>query len=262
MKKLLLFTATVTLLSSCGNDVEEIKNPVTGLLEKKYEYYLDDNGQKVMDGEYTEWNSDGSVSIKKSHVDGKLNGEFTYYKSKDVIYFGNHENDKLNGVVRQEDSKGNVIESLTYKNGELNGPSTYNFPNGKLDIQGNYINNLPSGTWKYYDKSGKQLHSLTFNEGVPNELCGIWEIGGQRLSYFILKEDGAVSYLAPWNAYSFEPFEQMSGVYIVGKNLTFNFGNEYSPTVFSYEILSIEKNKIELLDLSSKKNVVLNRSEE
>lgn len=114
MKKLLLFTATVTLLSSCGNDVEEIKNPVTGLLEKKYEYYLDDNGQKVMDGEYTEWNSDGSVSIKKSHVDGKLNGEFTYYKSKDVIYFGNHENDKLNGVVRQEDSKGNVIEEYVH----------------------------------------------------------------------------------------------------------------------------------------------------
>lgn len=100
MKRKLTFTALVLtnlLLQSCGNEVEEIKDPITGKVLKKYEYYKDDNGQIVKDGESLEWDANGTLLLKEYFEDGKLNGESIVYHAPDSIYFNNYVNDLKEG---------------------------------------------------------------------------------------------------------------------------------------------------------------------
>jgi antitoxin component YwqK of YwqJK toxin-antitoxin module len=262
MKKLLLFTATITLLSSCGNEVEEITDPSTGTVLTRYEYYTDDNGQKVKDGEYTEWKKDGSLQKKENYKDGKLEGESIYYQSQDSVYFNYYKEGRKEGVCRLENGKGLVLSSFSYKNDALNGETVYNYLNGKPYIKAKYESGLPTGTWKYYDETGKETGTLTFNENyVPKELIGAWWIKDMRLTYFEFKEDGYVGYWAPFNKFSLEPFEQMSGNFTVGRHLRLQFGTQSHGKLFGFDIKSIGKKKIVLLNKGDGSEFILEKLE-
>lgn len=260
MKKLLLFTTSIVLLSSCGNDVEEITDPITGTVLTRYEYYSDDNGQKVKDGEFIEWKKDGSIQRKENYKDGKLDGENIYYHSKDSIFFNYYKAGEKNGLCRLENQKGIVLSTYSYENDFLNGASTYNYPSGKPYLKAKYDIELPTGTWKYFNQAGKQTGTLTFNDYfIPNELVGKWGIVGQNLTFFEFKEDGYVGYWAPWNSYSNKPFEQMSGDFLIGTHLILQFGNSSYGKRLDFDIISVDKKKIVLKNKSNDNEMTLEK---
>lgn len=260
MKKLYLLAISIAILSSCGNEVEEITDPATGTVLTRYEYYTDDNGQKVKDGEYIEWKKDGTIQKKENYKDGKLDGESIYYQSVDSIYFNYFTSGKKDGICKLENSKGKVLSSFSYKNDLLTGETVYNYPNGKPYIKAKYDSELPTGIWKYYNETGKETGSLTFNENfVPKELIGAWAIKGERLSYFEFKEDGYVGYWAPFNDFLNEPFEQMSGHFTVGRYLKLKFGSKSHGKLIAYEIASIGKDKIVLRLIADEGEMILEK---
>jgi hypothetical protein len=260
MKRVIYTIATLMLLYSCGNETEEIKNPATGLLEKKFEYYLDDNGQKVKDGEYTEWNSNGDIRLKTLYKDGKKEGISTFYQSKDSIYISYYKDGFREGECRYENSNGVVLGLYNYKSGKLNGATTYNYPNGKPYLKAHYDQDLPTGTWKYFNLAGKQTGTLTMNDHfVPNELIGKWWIVGEYLTFFEFKKDGYVGYCAPLNSYSNEPFEQMSGDIKMGRDLTLQFGSSSHGKSMNFDIISVDKKKIVLRGISNEIEVTLEK---
>jgi hypothetical protein len=260
MKKLLLFSASVVLLSSCGNDVEEITDPSTGTVLTRYEYYSDENGQKVKDGEFIEWKKDGSIGRKENYKDGKLDGENLLYQSKDSIFFNYYKAGEKNGVCRLENQNGIVLSTYSYKDDFLTGATTYNYPSGKPYIKAQYDTGLPTGTWKYFNQVGKQTGTLTMNDNfIPNELVGKWWIVGEHLTFFEFKEDGYVGYWAPWNNYSNEPFEQMSGDFSVGRHLRLQFGNSSHGKLLGYDIMSIDKKEIVLRKISDGSEMTLEK---
>jgi len=48
--------------------------------------------------------------------------------------------------------------------GVLNGKYTYYHPNGKIDIIGDYSDNIRVGDWIYYSKEGVQDTIINYNE--------------------------------------------------------------------------------------------------
>lgn len=259
MKKIFLPVLLSVVLTSCGNDIEEITDPSTGTVLTRYEYYTDDNGQKVKDGEYVEWKKDGSILRKENYKDGKLEGENIFYQSKDSVFFNYYEAGERNGVCRLENQNGVVLSSYTYKNDLLWGTTTYNYASGKPYLKAQYEDGLPSGSWKYFNEAGKETGTLTFKDGIPKEMVGEWWIVGERLAFFEFRDDGYVGYWAPFNDYTVEPFEQMSGIYMVGRHLKLNFGNSTHGKKFGYDIVSIDKKKIVLRNISNDSEMILEK---
>ena len=52
-----------------------------------------------------------------------------------------------------------------FSNNMRNGLCITYFQNGKLELDGNYKNNLRQGNWKYYNEKGELLYNLKYNEG-------------------------------------------------------------------------------------------------
>lgn len=234
--KIILIGALAGLLTSCGNSVEEIKDPLTGKLTKRYEYYKDGSGQVVYDGEYTEWYKNGNIRLHQNYKNGKRSGESIFYQSKDSIYFNNFDNDQRNSVCRLENAAGVVLGTYIYKNDKLSGITTYCFPNGEKYLEATYMLGFPSGEWKYFDEKGKNVGKLTASGGLPNELLGRWNLEGSRLTSFEFRKDGTMSLFEPFNKYATEPFESMIGKFEFGRQLTFYLGRDEIP----FDIVSVQ----------------------
>lgn len=219
--KTLIFISPLLLLWSCGNEVEEITDPRTGTVLKKYEYYTDDAGQKVKDGTYTEWKPNGDISWTCNYKDGKLHGEEIVYAKPDSIIYNNYENDVRSGRCRIE-YKGVIIRDLNYSNGMLNGKQQYYFPDGKINIVGFMKDNKTSNTWKHYDPEGDIVATFTYNaNGAPNELVGKWvEINNDgKEIYYVFDKQGYGEFHAPFMDYSKKATLQLKGQYQLGTNL-------------------------------------------
>lgn len=239
------FILPLSVLFSCGNEVEEITDPSTGIVLKKYEYYMNDTGQKVKDGTYTEWNYDGSIKWTANYQDGKLDGEEIVYLKPDSIVYNNYKNDVRSGKSRIE-FKGVVIRDLNYSNGKLNGKQQYFFSNGKLNVVGFMKDNLTINTWRHYDEHGRVRAIFTYNScGAPNELIGTWREQNKRGKevYFVFNEVNAGEFYAPLYKRSTNAVLQMQGVYKLGKDLVLQDG----VNIISMEILSFEKDKLTVM---------------
>lgn len=259
MKYLISPVLLTLILSSCGNDVEEIKDPSTGTVLKRYEYYTDDNGQKVKDGEYTEWFADGSLKLQENYEDGKKEGECKVYQGKDSIYINIYQNGKRNGICSLESSNGTILATYTYKDNKQNGETVYNYANGKPYCKANYINDIPQGKWTYFDEKGKKTGQLTLDSGIPKELIGIWEVQGLQMTYFTFNDEMITSVWEPYNKYALEPFESMRGHYSFGRYLLMRFGAGAFTKGFDFEIKSIEKDKLVLWNTGTEEEWVMNR---
>ena len=51
----------------------------------------------------------------------------------------------------------------TYKDNRVEGPVKFFYENGSLKSEGQYIHwKIPTGIWKYYDKAGNLVHTMTY----------------------------------------------------------------------------------------------------
>ena len=220
MKKV-LYLALLGLLFSCGNDIEEIKDPTTGIVLTRYEYYTDDLGQKIKDGKYTEWNKDGSLKKNAEYKDGKIEGQVIYYASKDSVLHGTYVEGKRSGLERTIVND-IVIQELNFKEGVLTGKQKFYYHNGELKSEGEMVDYRPVKTWEYYSPGHDHMTELNFNEnGMSKELIGKWNLQRKdgKEEYVIFDKNGSFQYFSPLFKYDRKAIKQLSGVLLFGSKI-------------------------------------------
>lgn len=243
----ILFTIlTSLLLTSCGNEVEEIKNTSTGKLLKRYEYYTDDSGQKIKDGEYVEWDAAGKKIAELHYQDDSLHGTCVYYKENGSIGSYNYNLGKLDGEQSLKAKNGSWVFQKNYSNGKIDGTQTYYHLSGKKQCSGSFSNGIQSGKWNYFDDKGKSNFALNFNNGVCDKLTGTWISEDDDQTMFIFGEDGSFVLKAPLFRYSKKAVVQGKGIYSLTRMLVLTdteHGNEWE-----YELFDIENDRLILLN--------------
>lgn len=249
MNKTTFLLSSLAILTSCSNETEEITNPETGQLELRYEYYLDDDGQKVKDGELVEWYLDGSKRLVQNYEDGVLQGQSIFYKNKDTIAYNNYVDGERHGECLMKNSQGITFSVINYKDGILDGKQEYFYHSGKRKCIGYFHSGSPHGEWSYYDEKGNDIGTFNNNGGFPSELTGTWTIDDKDNRFYIFDKNGAFSFYAPLFKYSVEPSEIITGMVYVGQKiqLLYNNGREYE----SFEIISLKEDEIILRNLES-----------
>ncbi|MBR1513174.1 MAG: hypothetical protein IJ622_02650 [Bacteroidales bacterium] len=106
-----------------------------------------------------------------------------YYPSGKVKREASFRDGKREGVWREFDEDGNVINSQTYKKGALVGQGIVGtdgkrrgdykefYPDSTLRAEGLFIDGLRSGEWKFYYQNGKVQEVGSYKEGDPD---GVW----------------------------------------------------------------------------------------
>jgi antitoxin component YwqK of YwqJK toxin-antitoxin module len=61
------------------------------------------------------------------------------------------------------DEDGKPVQTVTYRK---NGPYFYYYENGKLKVSGEYRSDKKSGTWRYYDETGKEIKVEKYENDV------------------------------------------------------------------------------------------------
>jgi antitoxin component YwqK of YwqJK toxin-antitoxin module len=244
------------LMISCGNKVEEIVDPETGIVLTRYEYYTDSNGQKVKDGVYTKWNNDGTLFFTVHFKDGKENGLYSKWNKKgDLIltvplkdgikngeqnYYNNENNKNLeytdsfvNGMKNGSSTlknEGKLIYEKNYIDDLLNGVQKYYYDNSKLKAEGEMKSGIPIGEWDFYTPTHKNKTKLTFDkEGVCKELIGKWELQSEARtkSFIVVKSDGTYEYHTPIYKYDTEAVHWSNGTITIGDELGITMTSTY-----------------------------------
>lgn len=83
-----------------------------------------------------------------------------------------------------------VIKSRQeYKNGKLNGTSTWYYPNGNKELEVNYKNEQPDGLYtRWYHNGNKELLE-TFSEGKKNGASRKWDLNGKLVEELNYRDD-------------------------------------------------------------------------
>jgi antitoxin component YwqK of YwqJK toxin-antitoxin module len=119
-----------------------------------------------IEGEFLNYSTSGKIISKRSYKNGLLDGESTFYENESVS-IRNYKKGILNGN-RKELLEGKVLVEGFYKDGLQCGIWTYNYPNGKIKIKGQFENGDESnrdekfqiprngriGEWVFYSENG------------------------------------------------------------------------------------------------------------
>ncbi len=108
-----------------------------GKVSRKYKL-----NKGMFEGEYLEYNDDGSIRFSCNYVDDEREGECLYYFKT-----------------------GKLKTRYMYKNGVVHGESTEYHSNGKVRKKTNYANGAAHGITEIYDENGKLLHKYEYNGG-------------------------------------------------------------------------------------------------
>ena len=132
-------------------------------------------------------------TVKTTYDDGQVSRVYTVLKGMDVregmslTYHPNgklaveapYKNGKLDGVFRSYDEKGNVIETIGYKNGEEEGYSIRYHENGKKKNRENYHQGVLNGMSEDWDENGKLRRQIPYEDGQIHGLVKIYNEMGQ-----------------------------------------------------------------------------------
>lgn len=114
---------------------------------------------------------DGSIRIRESYRDGKLDGlTRSYYPGGEISEEVEWKQGVKDGTWKQYYENGVTRLSGNYLNNELNGAYEVYFANSKIMIRGTYSGNKSQGTWYYYDDAGNEIYSLEYVNGTPADL--------------------------------------------------------------------------------------------
>jgi antitoxin component YwqK of YwqJK toxin-antitoxin module len=140
MKQLVFFLIGILLFSACDDldraEEREIKT-INGY--RIVGYYEMEGNDSVKIGERTFYPNSENVYLEFRIKDGKRNGEcFSFFK--------NGQKQSLN----------------TYENGLLNGEYKIWYQNGKLRVDGEYLNDKEVGSWTFFDSLGTVIKSQEY----------------------------------------------------------------------------------------------------
>ena len=132
-------------------------------------------------------------TVKTTYDDGQVSRVYTVLKGTDVregvslTYHPNgklaveapYKNGKLDGIFRSYDEKGNVIETIGYKNGEEEGYSIRYHENGKKKNREKYHQGVLNGISEDWDENGKLRRQIPYEDGQIHGLVKIYNEMGQ-----------------------------------------------------------------------------------
>jgi len=191
LKKLVL--PLIFLLPVSFSFAQQSSVPVTE--EKSYydvTYYK--SGDKKV-GEYKEtYKQNGNTKTTGSYFDDKKSGVWKYYTIAGIITKEEtYQNGVLNGITNNYDD-GLLIETLNFRNGELNGKCQKFYSDGKLSEQTIYINGKRKSFHSYY-QSGKpkEVEIIPDNPAKTYQNVQYYESGVKR-SISVLKNGECIKY--------------------------------------------------------------------
>ncbi|TKG96108.1 hypothetical protein EYV94_07435 [Puteibacter caeruleilacunae] len=94
--------------------------------------------------------------------DGKTNVLFPSGKTYQQI---GYKNDKIDGCVKIFDLEGHQISSFSYVEGVRQGECKTWTAGGEVEMVGEYNNNLPHGSWKFFNDEGEVDYELKYDNG-------------------------------------------------------------------------------------------------
>jgi antitoxin component YwqK of YwqJK toxin-antitoxin module len=175
--------------------------------------YKDD----LVHGYYKEYDNRGKLvvtmlyengAIVKSRVEDEPDIEIVtkHNDAGKVIYSGPYRNKIPVGIHRDFGQDGKVTNSYLYNDnglllsegivdeaGNRNGKWKDLYPDGKIQAEGQYVDNRRSGQWKFYNTEGKIEQTGSFNSGRPDGLWNWYYENGAILKeeeYFQGQRDG------------------------------------------------------------------------
>ncbi len=182
-----------------------------------------------------------TIRINRTDDKGLKQGRWIdFYENGNKKTEYNYLNDKLHGMLRQYDNSGTLLSETRYLNGEVYVPRVEDeiklkaevkksyFPDGKLQYEGAFINNIPVGIHKEYNQQGKLITAKEYTgagellgEGLFDEKglrTGFWKLYDQYYSYFF----GEGNYLngqkdGKWIFYYPDGKTELEGFYSEGK---------------------------------------------
>ncbi len=82
----------------------------------------------------------------------------------------------------------------------------YYYPNGKIAVEGNLIDDIPEGEWKEYDETGKLINQLTYENGL---FYGVYIRNGRESHYANSKRNGPSNcYHSNGNIYKIQHYKE------------------------------------------------------
>lgn len=241
---MLLIVSALILLSACGNSVEEIEDPKTGMLELRYEFYEGDSGQKIKDGQLTRWNPDGTVEIEQKYSDGLLEGEEVQYESSDYVIKSNYKKGQLHGEYSVI-IDGKLRFKQSFKNDKLTGNQTWYDSDSNLSALGITGENGKTKEWKSFSSNGIQIAHFHFNSsGAAKELIGTWreKNTGDKEYYYKFFENGTFEYWAPVMKISSKGFKTRAGTYTFSDMMNFKSFRDKE----SYDVVAFTEHSLVL----------------
>jgi len=243
-KTTMILIAFTLLLTGCGNEIEEIKDPSTGKLLKRYEYVTDDSGQKIKDGEYTEWDSSGKKIAELLYKDDSLHGQCVYYLENGNVLENHFSTGKLSGDQVLKSKKGIMLRKEHFEQGGLDGKQEYRNADGQLQRISYFSNGKPSGAWVYYEK-GKKSFVLNFKNGICQELIGTWDVTEERATSMTFGKDGSFQLHAPYFDNFGDPVLRVDGTYQIDDQLHAVHKNGVT---LDYELFYVAKDTVILIN--------------
>jgi antitoxin component YwqK of YwqJK toxin-antitoxin module len=283
MKKQNIFIVIVCILLISCNKTKEEKTP-DGKLIKKYEYYEDDNGSIIKNGDYQtwykneiiefvgeykenkrygnwkKWNKDNIQIAEFNYINGLLDGEYKLFNDKGILKsISIYKNDSLNGLKTKYDEDGNITTEIEYLSNSFNG-ETINYSNKQITSKRYFEKGIPVGQWEFFEIDNKLPFNLNFIKGCPKEFIGKWKVNNKRSTYMEFFENGKIKYTYPKykRKSSYDPKKT--------ENLKYTFGDRYF--VFKdnrdelsgfYTILEINKDKIRLSSIIEEDEIIISK---
>jgi antitoxin component YwqK of YwqJK toxin-antitoxin module len=177
MKKIYFVSAALLCLSSVANAfVDENKKPVSCTMEDVL--ICNDSQARPVTGAIYEFNGN-NLLFEGNFQNGKLNGVVKeYYENGQLKSEGNSKNGQPDGLLKEYYENGQPQRLTTYANGEVNGLKTEYYENGKKRLEVNFKNGQPDGLEKSYYESGNIQMKGFFKDGKQH---------GMRAEIYILK---------------------------------------------------------------------------
>ncbi|MCP2042573.1 energy transducer TonB [Pontibacter sp. HSC-36F09] len=106
----------------------------------------------------------------------------------------------------------NTVMAKGYYNaqGKKWGKWVFYHPNGQVDCEGNFSENVPTGNWKFWSASGTPLADVTLN-GEEMRVNNLWSETGNQLV-----KDGQGEYKAPFAAANGKGTSILEGMFVDG----------------------------------------------
>jgi len=155
---------------------------------------------------------DGQLKVKKSYVDGKLDGiMLLYYEDGQLELKASIVDGKLDGISLLYNEDGQLQNKMSFVDGKQDGIALVYYENGQLKFKGSYVDGKQDGIMLAYNEDGQLKGKISYLDGKLDGISLLYYENGQlkeESSYVDGKLDGEfIKYAETGGIISFKNFE-------------------------------------------------------